>query len=256
MERNGDDDMKIGAQFYTVRDYCKELDGFAETLKKVAEIGYRYVQISGTCPYEAEWLKNELDRNGLQCVLTHIPADSLKNETDSVIRNHDVFGCRYVGLGFYSFGDHLEKFDEFCEQFHPVARRLKDGGKYFMYHNHDQEFKKVGNQTLLQKLAEEFSAEEMGFTLDTFWVQAGGADPAQYLELLAGRIPCIHLKDYAYGRKMAVIGEGNINFDRVFEKAEAGGTEYMLVEQDDCGGKDPFECLKRSYENLNSFGFR
>ena len=75
------------------------------------------------------------------------------------------------------------------------------------------------------------------------------------MEKLAGRIPCIHLKDFAYGRKMAVVGEGNINFDRVFEKAEAGGTKYMLVEQDDCYGESPFDCLKRSYQYLTACGF-
>ena len=50
-------------------------------------------------------------------------------------------------------------------------------------------------------------------------------------------------------------GEGNINFDRVFEKAEAGGTQYMLVEQDNCNGEDPFDCLRRSYEYLKAEGF-
>ena len=58
--------MKIGAQFYTLRDYCKDLDGLSESLKKVADIGYTTVQISGTCPFEAEWLKKELDKNGLE----------------------------------------------------------------------------------------------------------------------------------------------------------------------------------------------
>ena len=124
-----------------------------------------------------------------------------------------------------------------------------------MYHNHDNEFKRMNGKLVMEILAEAVPAEEMGFTLDTFWVQAGGGDPAQWLEKLAGRIPCIHLKDYAYGREMAVVGEGNINFDRVFEKAEAGGTEYMLVEQDDCHGEDPIECLKRSYAFLRSRGF-
>ena len=54
---------------------------------------------------------------------------------------------------------------------------------------------------------------------------------------------------------MAVISEGNINFDRVFEKAEKSKTEYMLVEQDDCNGEDPFDCLKRSYKYLRANGF-
>ena len=40
------------------------------------------------------------------------------------------------------------------------------------------------------------------------------------------------------------------------EKAEAAGTRFMLVEQDDCRGEDPFECLRRSYDYLRSWGFR
>ncbi len=46
--------MEIGAQFYTVRAFCQNLDDFAETLRKVADIGYKNVQISATCPFPAE----------------------------------------------------------------------------------------------------------------------------------------------------------------------------------------------------------
>ena len=87
-------------------------------------------------------------------------------------------------------------------------------------------------------------------------MQKAGADPAYWLEKFSGRIPCIHLKDQDYEGKMAVVGEGNINFDRVFQMAEKGGTQFMLVEQDDCNGEDPFECLKRSYNNLKTMGFK
>lgn len=249
--------MKIGAQFYTVRDFCKDLDGFAETLKKVADIGYKTVQISGTCAFEPEWLKAQLDSNGLECVITHTAADKLISDPVKTAKEHDVFGCKYVGLGGFGFDEEKDNqhFDDFLRIYTPVGKALAENGKYFMYHNHDGEFRKYNGKLILEALAENMPADIMGFTLDTFWVQAGGGDPAQWLERLSGRIPCIHLKDYAYGRKMAVIGEGNINFDRVFEKAEAGGTEYMLVEQDDCNGENPFDCLKRSYEYLKSRGF-
>ena len=45
------DNLKVVAQLYTVRDFCKDLDGFALTLKKIADIGYKYVQVSGMRPY-------------------------------------------------------------------------------------------------------------------------------------------------------------------------------------------------------------
>lgn len=249
--------MKIGAQMYTVRQSCQDLESFAETLKKIADIGYTTVQVSGTCPFEGAWLKEQLDKNGLQCVLTHTPVPRLTGELDKVIADHTTFGCDHIGLGWYAFDPERDgmSYENFIATYKPIAKKIKEAGKLFMYHNHDQEFKKLDGKLVLDKLIEDFSADEMGFTLDTFWVQAGGGDPAQWLEKLAGRIPCIHLKDYAYGRSMAVVGEGNINFDRVFEKAEAGGTQYMLVEQDDCHGEDPFACLKRSYDFLVSRGF-
>ncbi len=249
--------MQIGAQFYTVRSECQNLEDFALTLRRVADIGYQTVQISGTCPYEADWLKEQLDKNGLQCVLTHIPVPRLTGETEKVIADHHVFGCEHIGLGWYPFNEEKENetYAHFMKTFPPVAKAIREGGRYFMYHNHDQEFKRIGGEAVLERLAREIPAEIMGFTLDTFWVQAGGADPAQWLEKLSGRVPVIHLKDYAYGRKMAVVGEGNINFDRVFEKAETAGTKFMLVEQDDCNGEDPVECLRRSYEYLKACGF-
>ena len=106
-----------------------------------------------------------------------------------------------------------------------------------------------------QQIAEKMPEDLMGFTVDTYWVQVGGGDPAQWIEKLSGRVPCIHLKDCAFGQQMTVVGEGNINFDRVFEKAEAAGTKYMLVEQDNFNGEDPFECLRRSYLYLKANGF-
>ena len=248
--------MEIGAQFFTVRDTCKTLEGFAETLKKIADIGYRTVQISGTCAYEPEWLDAELKKNGLKCVITHIPADRIINETAKVAKDHDIFGCDYVGLGHYAFDPEKGMpYDKFVRDYTEAAKTLKENGKYFMYHNHAHEFRKIDGVRILDRICEDIPADLMGITFDTYWAQVGGADPAQCLERLAGRIPCIHLKDCGYGQRMDVIGEGNINFDRVFEKAEAGGTKYMLVEQDNCNGEDPIECLRRSYQYLSACGF-
>ena len=97
--------MEIGAQFYTVRELCKDINGFADTLKRVADIGYKNVQISGTCEFDPEWLKAELNKNGLKCVLTHTPADKLKADPAGVARDHDIFGCKYVGLGWFGFDE-------------------------------------------------------------------------------------------------------------------------------------------------------
>ena len=248
--------MRIGAQLFTTRQACATLEGFAETLARVADIGYKTVQVSGTCPYEAEWLKAQLDRNGLACVLTHIPAPRLIGDTGGVLRDHRVFGCRNIGLGYWGFTeDGGMTLARWLETFPPVARIIREGGGYFMHHNHDNEFRHVGGRPVIEALVEALPADTLGFTLDTYWVQVAGGDPAQWLDRLAGRVPVIHLKDCGYGQRMEALGEGNLNFDRVFDRAEAAGTQYMLVEQDDCHGEDPIDCLRRSYRYLRAHGF-
>ena len=246
--------MQIGAQFYTLREFCKTPEGISECLKRVADIGYPTVQISGTCSFDPAWLKQELDKNGLTCVLTHTPPKELQEDPVQVARNHTIFDCDLVGLGYYAFNEEKgETVENFLKTYTPVAKALSQQGKTFMYHNHAHEFRKVDGKRILDHLTQ--AIPEMGVILDTYWVQVGGGDPAQWLEKLSGRVPCIHLKDCAYGPAMAVLGEGNINFDRIFEKAESAGTKYMMVEQDDCNGEDPFDCLKRSYAYLKSCGF-
>ncbi|MEE0729571.1 MAG: sugar phosphate isomerase/epimerase, partial [Oscillospiraceae bacterium] len=108
-------------------------------------------------------------------------------------------------------------------------------------------------------LLESFAPEELGFTLDTFWIQMGGADVCDWLEKLSDRIPCVHLKDMSVKGMdpiMAPVMEGNLNFPKILETLERlGKTKYLLVEQDVCQGS-PFDCLKRSYDNLHALGYR
>ena len=245
--------MEIGAQLYTIREYCRNLTDFEESLKKIADIGYKNVQVSGTCEFEPKWLDEKLRENGLKCVITHNSAEKLLADAKRVCEDNFKFGCKYIGLGGYKFSEGT--LDDFAGKYLPVAETVKKCGGYFMYHNHDGEFMKIDNKPIIELIAEKMPDEFFGFTLDVFWIQAGGGDPGYWIERLSGRVPCIHLKDFAYGRKMAPVGVGNINFERVFEKAEAAGTKYMLVEQDDCYGESPFDCLKRSYNYLKSKGF-
>ncbi len=247
--------MKIGAQLYTLRDHAKDLDSFSETLKKVADIGYEYVQISGTCAYDGEWLNKELKKNGLKTSLTHYSPDKIVSDTDWVVEEHKKFDCKYIGIGWYALLDNGS--EKFIETFAPAAKRIAESGLSLSYHNHDFEFAKGSSgKIFFDEIAEAFDPEVLKFTLDTFWVQAGGADPIEWIKKLRGRTPCVHLKDMSYGRKMAVVGEGNMNFDGILSACVDCGVDYAYVEQDDCNGEDPFACLARSYEFLKSRGFK
>lgn len=260
--------MKLAAQMFTVRDYAKDLDGLENTLGRIADIGYEYVQVSGTCPYEPEWLREKLDKYGLECVITHIPSERICADTEKVIAEHNVFGCDIIGVGampdvFNKNVSMEQAYNSFVEKFVPAAKKIAAAGKKLSYHNHDAEFMRspATGTIYFERLMTEIPPELLCFTLDTYWVQFGGKDPATVIRELKGRCPVVHFKDYLIDRDdpeqhqhTAVCGEGNLDFEGIIEACRYAGTEYVTVEQDLCYGEDPFDCLKRSRDYLLKMG--
>ena len=53
-------DKRIGAQLYTLREFCQTAEDFDDTLKKVSEIGYKIIQVSGIGPISAADIRNRM----------------------------------------------------------------------------------------------------------------------------------------------------------------------------------------------------
>ena len=251
--------MRLGAQLYTVREFTQTHQEFSEALSKIAEMGYTTVQITGTDLYEPEWLAQELKKNGLICPVTHTNPTRICDDTGLLAEEHKIFGAKILGIGsapgIFSFDTY--DYELFRERFMPAALSLRDRGMLFGYHNHQLEFNKTNGITLLERIAEDFPQDALTFILDTYWIQFAGANPAEWIRRLAGRVHCIHFKDMKMdgaAQIMAPCGDGNINFADVLKACEDAGTQYIFVEQDDCYGENPFVCLKRSYDYLHSLG--
>ena len=251
--------MELGAQLFTLRDYCKDLRSFAETLKRVADMGYKTVQVSGTCTYEAQWLADELKKNDLRCVLTHTPMDKIRDNTAQVIAEHQTFGCKYVGIGCAPncFAKGEEDMKALCDTIDAAGKPLADSGMLLMYHNHACEFQRsIDGRKYYERLIEDYDPSVLGFTLDTFWVQYAGLTVTDLLRRMKGRVPCVHLKDldvHVNTPVTAPVGHGNMDFDAILRACVDAGTIHLLVEQDDCY-EDPFVCMKRSYDFLHARG--
>ena len=121
--------MIIGAQLYGLREYTKTLEDFKETLKKVADMGYTSVQVSGTCPYEGEWLAGALKETGLTCDLTHYSFDEMKADAKAVVEK--LVGKEYVVplIQAYDSFDDID-FDKLPNQF--VLKTNHDSGGYII----------------------------------------------------------------------------------------------------------------------------
>ncbi len=251
--------MKIGAQFYTIRDYCKTPEALDESLKIIADIGYRHIQLSGVCAYDPHWMAERLHAYGLEANITHFPYDRIIHHTADAIAHHDAIGCKYIGLGSNPRGIHSEGLTVMASELKPVLPEILRTGHKLMYHNHHYEFAHFGGKTFMELFCDTFSPEECGITLDLYWVQAGGADPAWWLRNLDGRVNCIHLKDMVFSTadnsvRMASVGSGNMNYPAILNACDDAHVEYAFVEQDECYGENPFACLRRSYAYLRAAG--
>ncbi|MCI3920731.1 sugar phosphate isomerase/epimerase [Paenibacillus sp. TRM 82003] len=243
----------IGVQPYTIREaLAKDYEG---ALTRVADIGYKGVELGPPpegMPIEEQ--KRLLDRLGLYVVGCHAGFDTLDFDVDRLADYLErVGGGRYaaISLKFASKEDVLAK----AKRMNELGEQFRRRGVTFLYHNHDWEFETFDGAYALDLLLEHTDPELVQTELDTYWILRGGEDPAAYLSKLKGRAPLLHLKDMEAGeeRFFAEVGEGVLDFRAIASVAADIGVEWMVVEQDACR-RDPFDCLRTSYDNLKSMG--
>ena len=254
--------MKIGLNMFSLHAFTKTEEDYLDTLKKVKEMGYDFIQFSGV-PYSLELVKKGIELTNLPVYLTHFSYDKIVNEIDSLMDDHDAFGCKNIGLGCATLEQlkDEEKFKAGIQKLNEVAKYIEKRGFKFFYHNHDYEFKKMKDgRTFFDYIIEE--APYINFTLDTYWLQLGGVNILEYIEKTKGRIDCIHLKDVKLildnetqmmDRVFACLGEGNLNFKEIVAKANECGAKYFFVEQDNASYLEkPFYEVEKSVKYIKN----
>ena len=254
-------DRRIGAQYYTLRDFTKNIRDFEETCRKVKEIGYKIVQISGT-PLGAKEMREVLDRYDLTVVTSHRGWGDFRENLDEIIDYNKTLGCTLCGVGSMP-GEYWENnagVDRFIREVNETAEKLQAAGMQFGYHNHAFEFAKLDGKRIMDRLIGETDPEKVSFIVDTFWLQVGGINPADFIRSLGNRALAVHFKDLSVDPAnwttpaIAEVGEGNLDWDEIIAACDEAGTEWALVEQDTCKG-DPFVSMKMSYDYLAGKGF-
>lgn len=259
---------KLAVQMYTVREHTNTASELSRTLKKISDIGYTAVQLSavkamnGDNPeVDAEEAKKMLDDNGLQCIATHRPWDSLMNNTEGEIEFHKTLECDFTAIGGIpkdTYPRTAEGVRNFLKDADRIISKLKDAGIRFGHHNHSHEFARISRKgQWLEELLIDEAGGDLMLELDLYWIQHAGVNPVRILERAGGRVPVIHLKDKEVdpeeGPVMAPIGEGNLDWEHIIPACEEADVRWYAVEQDICR-RDPFDCLKSSYEYLRSWG--
>ena len=248
---------QVAAQLFTLRNAIKTPQDIAASMKRVREMGYQAVQVSGMGPIAEEELMKILDGEGLTCCATHEGTQRILEHPEEIVERLDKLNCTYTAVpspGGMPLGT-ADDVRAYVSAMDEAGKVLREGGKVLTYHNHHIEFMRIDGTLILDTIYDESDPRNLQGELDTHWVQAGGGEPTAWCRKLKGRLPLLHLKDYGLdgdrNRVFKEIGYGNLHWETIIPAAEEAGCEWFIVEQDsNWTNDDPFESLRLSFEYI------
>jgi sugar phosphate isomerase/epimerase len=251
----------IGLQLYTVGDQLgKDFNG---TLKQIAAIGYKEVELAATYQKSAAELRAAFSDAGLTCRSAHMfdfqktpaqfmdfakelgvkyvvtsfnPPQSAMASLSGVKPDFEAFVKVLEGMTL----DDYKRSADTCNQLGAEARKH---GLQYAYHNHNLEFRKFGDVTAYDTLLSSTDPQLVKMEMDCGWVAAAGYDPVAYLDKFPDRIRLLHIKAFKSGAPTVTLqgdqrpeptelGRGGIDYKPVFAAAKKAGVEQYYVEQE------------------------
>lgn len=254
--------LPVGIQLYTLRNELEK--NVSKTLKQVADIGYKEVEVYDLYGKTAADFAALLKQNGLTTPSGHYMTKQIKANWQKHIDDAGTLGLKYMVNAILEPEERksLDDYKKLVELFTKAADETRKAGIQFCYHNHNFEFTKYGDTTAYDYLLKNLDRDLVKMEMDCFWVTHAGQDPVAYFKNHPGRFPLLHIKDLKPGipatQKLdarmglfAEVGRGVINWKRIFAAAPEAGVKHYYVEQDYCE-RLPIDSAQISYEYLKN----
>lgn len=255
----------LAAQTNTISRYVKTPADFADSMRRIHKIGYTAVQLDtnhvpvGPAFPPAD-IKRIVDDAGLRICNAHILWENIIADIDTALGYLQVWNCQHLAIPVPPRGLRKQEaadYRAFAQEATQVGQRLAEADVTFSYHNHSSELMRLGSRTGLDIIFAESDPRYVLAEIDTYWIQHGGGDPADWIRRMKNRMPVVHFKDMVIledgSQTFAEVGEGNLNWPAILAASQDAGVSWYVVEQDTCRG-DPFESLRISYQNLTKMG--
>jgi len=250
---------QVGLQLYTLRDEIPK--DVVKVIERVALAGYREVEVFGYDPKSHFWnfapqaFSEILESNNLKAISGHYDFDeflSPQSKDDRLKANveaasalkHQFLTIPYINEKYRTSADDYKKL---AEKFNRAGEICKAADLQLAYHNHAFEFQQYGETTGYDILLRETDPKLVKFELDLYWVVRAGRDPLELFNQNKGRFELWHVKDM--DKKNASlnteVGNGSINFEKIFAASGVSGLKNVFVEQENFS-IDPYESITKS----------
>lgn len=236
-------------------------------MEKLAKLGFSNIQYSVPRFMTAPALKELLDIYGMRMDSVSCHASGIKDRLSELAGQCELFNIHYICVD--SIPGNMttpEGFAEYAHMLNNLGGLLAPYGIKLLYHFHSFEFISYSSENGMDIFLRETDPECVLIMPDTYWIASAGISPADFISRYRSRIRYVHVKDYAIVRqgenadssivRFAEVGQGNLDWPKIIAVCESFGCEYYVIEQDNCYGRDPFECAAMSMASLRRFGIK
>jgi sugar phosphate isomerase/epimerase len=253
---------KLGLQLFTVRAaMARDVEG---TLERVAGMGYEEVETYGFDPegiryygLAAATFAQRLRDHNLTSPSGHYDlnrfvsatVDDLKRYVDRCVEGAHALGQGYITWPLLDADSRtIEKFKVAAERLNLAGAQVKKAGLQLAYHNHDFEFVEQNGQIGYDIILGETDPALVKLQMDLYWIAHGSKlTPRQWFERQPGRFVMWHVKDmHRTSRDYTEVGNGTIDFTRIWPDAVRAGMKHFFVEQGGNFTVDPFRSIADS----------
>jgi sugar phosphate isomerase/epimerase len=248
--------LPVGFQVWTIKDQL--VNDFSGTLKKMAALGYKTVEMCSPPGYESSGFKPLMSMKakdmqmivedaGLHLESTHYGMDELTNNLYERIAFALDSGQKQMILSSFGLPENatLSDWMKAADKLNEFGKKMKKEGIQAGYHNHNMEFKKLEGQLIYDALLKQLDPKYVKMQFQVA-VISDGFKAADYFNNYPGRFISAHLADWSpLEKKFVAIGDGIIDWNEFFAAAGPAGLQNIFVEMDP-------ETFKQSAVYLNS----
>lgn len=255
----------VGLQLWTVKDIIEK--DLSNVISKIAQIGYKEVETFGYSKKNGFWgldakaFAELLKKNGLKSSSGHFDLDSYLQgkKTDQLqdyINAANILRSEYITIPSlpYSLTKTADGYKKVAEKLNEAALTCKSAGLKLAYHNHDSEFKELGETTGYEILLNQTDKKLVDFELDLYWANRAGQDIIKIFKDHPGRFKLWHVKDMDKNNQdlNAEVGTGSIDFKSIFAAAKLAGVKHYIVEHESNYKPDILGSVQSSFNYIEN----
>jgi sugar phosphate isomerase/epimerase len=246
----------LGFQVWTVKD--KLIKDFPGTLKEIAGLGYKTVEMCSPPGYEssgfgplmkltAKEMKKIINDAGLGFESTHYGMNELRKSLDERIAFAGESGQKQMILSSFGLPRTATMSDwmKAADELNNIGMKTKKSGIQMGFHNHHGEFEKIDGTLIYDALLKQLDPDYVKMQFQVAVISIG-YKASDYFEKYPGRFISAHLADYSPDEKKNVtLGKGIVDWKEFFASVKKGGVKNIFVEMD-------IETFKDSAAFINS----